>query len=386
MFFTGLFRFRHTAALASASLVLGIAACEEPADIPPGGQASVGGVRVLWRTPLAEGAHLHAPTTDGARFYSEGNRRVEAYALTTGARTWSERPDFRTAPANYLVRDGKVLGVGSRAVALDVSSGREVWQFTPDTTAALAESAADERALYFGTMSHRVYALNHADGSLIWSTDVGPEWQHRGIIRGVSVSGDTVYAGVDQHVTPNGERSIGWIFALERATGRVLWSYQNGTGQDQRYIGSAPRVVGRLLLAVDYPQNTFIAVDRFTGQEVWRTAGIPSYAGADEAPVVSGDTAYAASHDQYVYAMALQTGHVLWKTRMPAGNRALAICGNRLLANYLGLAVLDRQSGQLLGTGLNDYAQNDFPTTGFAVAGNRAFVSGEKAAYGLECP
>jgi outer membrane protein assembly factor BamB len=324
------------------------------------------------------------PATDGERFYAVGNRHLEAYDVASGARAWSERPDFRTAPANYVVRDGRVLAAGSIAVALDVRTGRELWRFTPDTTASFSGSAADQHALYFGTMSHRVYAVSVADGALLWSTDVGPAWTHKGIIRGVSVSGDTVYAGVDQHVTPNGERSIGWIFALDRATGRVLWSYQNGTGADERYIGSAPRVAGRLLLAVDYPQNTFIAVDRFTGREVWRVVGDSRYFGAEEAPVVAGDVAYGASEDRHVYAMRIESGQVLWKTRMPGGNRSVAICGSRLLVNFQGLGVLDRATGEILGMALE--GQQDFPTTGFAVTGNRAFVSGYAAAYGLECP
>jgi outer membrane protein assembly factor BamB len=375
------------ALLACVGLLLWATACKQPAGDPPAGRLpEVGGVQVTWRVPLTEGAALHGPTTDGERFYADGNRHLEAYDVATGARIWSERPEFRTAPANYVVRNGRVLGAGSQAIALDAKTGRELWRFAPDTTASLGEIAADERALYIGTMSHRVYALGHADGTLLWTRDIGPAWEHRGIIRGISVSGDTVYAGVDQHVTPNGERSIGWIFALDRSTGEVLWKYQEGTGEDERYIGSAPRVAGRLLLAVDYPQNTFIAVDRFTGREVWRVRGDDGYFGAEEPPLVAGDTAYAASNDRHVYAMDVQTGRVLWKTRTPASNSGLAVCGTRLLVNYLGLAVLDRRTGQLLGTMLNDYVTYDYPTTGFAVAGEHAFVTGRKAAYGLRCP
>lgn len=376
---------RSARGLLLCAVLLHAAACREPAGGTPGsGQPSVGGVRIAWRVPLSTGASLHGPAADGERFYAVGNRHLEAYDAHTGARAWSERPDFGTAPANYVVRDGRVLGAGSLAIALDARTGRELWRFAPDGSASLGESNADADAFYFGTATRRVYAVRAVDGTRLWSTDAGPEWEHRAIVRGVTVSGDTVYAAVDQFATRNGERSVGWIVALHRASGAVLWRYRNGSGDDQRSIGSAPRVAGRLLLAVDYPRNTFLAVDRFTAQEVWQTPGLPGFAGAEEAPVVAGDVAYGASYDRHVYALDVQTGRVRWKTRTPSGNNGIAVCGSRILVNFLGLGVLDRDTGRLLGTALE--GEQDFPTTGFAVSGNRAFVAGYAAAYGLECP
>jgi hypothetical protein len=47
-----------------------------------------------------------------------------------------------------------------------------------------------------------------------------------------------------------------------------------------------------------------------------------------------------------------------------------------------GLIVIDRRTGQRLGSMFDD---GEFATSGFAVLGARAFVSGNKAMYLLDC-
>jgi hypothetical protein len=69
--------------------------------------------------------------------------------------------------------------------------------------------------------------------------------------------------------------------------------------------------------------------------------------------------------------------------RTPASNHGIAVCGGRVLANYLGIAVLDRSTGTLLG---RMYEDEEFPTSDFAVAGDRAFVVGNDAVYAFPCP
>lgn len=382
--FPGLGRFGGPAPLLLAFLPLCAGGCDPQIQEPGPGGPQAGGVRLVWRTPLTPGpaGPFTRPTTDGKYLYAEAERRLQAFDLRTGRPVWSQPFETRTAPDNVVVRGGRVFAVGEVAVARDATSGRELWRYTLDANASFSASAADDRAFYFGTERHRVYALRVADGSVLWSTDLAPGWEFKGIVRGASVSGDTVYFGMDRYHSPNGNVSSGWIFALDRATGRVLWSYQNGTGSDNRNIYAAPQVAGPLLLAIDHPYNTYIAVDRFTGKEAWRVAGPFGFAGPQESPVLAGGVAYGSSADRFVTAMDAQTGRVLWRTQTPASNRGLAVCGGRVLANYLGVAVLDRTTGALLG---RMYEDEEFPTSDFAVAGDRAFVLGNDAVYAFQC-
>lgn len=321
------------------------------------------------------------PVTDGERVYAIAGGMV-TFSAHTGEIVWTHRL-VRYVPRNPVLRNGRLFAAEQVAFALDAATGRELWRFTPDADGALGESTGDERAFYFGTGTHRVYALDAATGSLLWSTDVGPDWQYTGTVLGVSVSGDTVYAGVRQYNAENGYISTGWIVALDRTTGKELWRYRNGSGNDIRSISAAPTVAGRLLLASDLHGASFFAVDRFTGQEVWRVKGAPGYVGPHESPVAVGDVAYLASNDTYVYAVELQTGRVIWKTKTPASNHAFAVCGERIFVTWQGLSVLDRRTGRTIYQ--SDEETDEWPQSGFAVHGNRVFVLGNRAAYAYRC-
>lgn len=339
-------------------------------------------VRVMWKVPLAGvDRGLHAPATDGRRLYSLGGG-LFAYDVDTGEVAW--RASYsRYMPRGVSESNGRVFLAETAVFAFDGATGRELWRSPVDSAADFGWSAADEHSVYVGTRSHRVYAIDARNGSHRWTVDVGPHWPFGGVISGLAVSGDTVYAAAEQSHAANGHLATGWLFAIERNTGRVLWSYQNGRGDDLRNFITSPTVAGGVLLASDRKGNAVVAVDRFTGREIWRVRGVSGYIGFTDPPVVVNDTVYAASGDTYVYAIDLPTGRVLWRTPTPGANNAVAVCGDYLLANYQGLVVIDRRTGHILQRlfGTNE----EFLTSGFAVAGRRAFVLGNKAAYALSC-
>ncbi|HEU0013599.1 MAG TPA: PQQ-binding-like beta-propeller repeat protein [Longimicrobium sp.] len=338
---------------------------------------------VIWRTPLAVrySTSDQTPAADGERLYAIAGGMV-TFSAHTGEIVWTYSLD-RYIPSNAVLRNGRVFAAENIAFALDAETGAELWRFTPDEQASHGESTADEHAFYFGTWSHRVYALDQATGALLWSTDIGPDWQYTGIVKGVSVSGDTVYAAAREYTAANGYISNGWIVALDRTTGRELWRYRSGNGSQLRSVSSALTVAGRLLLASDLHGSSFFAVDRFTGQEVWRVESAPGFVGPVQAPVAVGDVAYLASNDEYVYAVELQTGRIIWKTHTPASNNAFVVCDDQIFVTWLGLSVLDRRTGRVLYQSPVD--QHDFPTSRFARHGDRVYVLGSAAAYAYRC-
>lgn len=338
---------------------------------------------LIWRTVHEPrfGPADHPPATDGARVYATPGGMV-AYDAATGRIVWTRGLTY-TIPRNVLVRDGRVLAAEGVAFALDAATGADVWRFDHDGHSAFSESAADEHAFYIGTDTHRVYALDQSNGSVFWSTDIGPGWQFKGIVTGLSVSGDTVYASAEQFNAENGYISTGWIFGLNRATGAVIWSFRNGNGTDWRTVFGSPTIAGRLLLASDLRGGSFFAVDRFSGHEVWRVEGPPDKFGPNQAPMVIGTAAYVASADNFVYAVDVQTGKIIWKTKTPASNQGFAVCGDRIFVTWLGLSVLDRRTGRTLYQ--QDEEATEYPTSGFAVHGDRVFVLGNRAAYAYRC-
>ena len=213
--------------------------------------------------------------------------------------------------------------------------------------------------------------------------DVGPEWQYESVVKGISVAGDTVYAAVTQWRAENGYISSGWIVALDKHTGEILWRFSSGSGNEQRSVNSAPTVAGRLLLASDIRGNSFFAVDRFTGKEVWRYTGAPGRFGPSESPEVVEGIGYVASNDQYVYAFEPEAGRILWKTQMPASMGSFAVCKDRIFVNYQYLGVLDRRTGKILARAYED--TSELFTSDFAVHEDRVFIVGDKYIYAFKC-
>jgi outer membrane protein assembly factor BamB len=290
-------------------------------------------------------------------------------------------------PASVSIHQGRVLFAGSYAIALDPASGHELWRYDVGGNASLGVASAHAGGFYFGT-DRFIFGLSVQDGSLLWRTEVGPGWRYRGIVRGVSASGDTVYANVEQYLAENGHLAVGHVFALDRRTGAILWQYTEGDGTDRHWFLNEPVVAGQYILLSDHERNVWVALDRMTGQLRWKTPGDQDrYFGALDAPKVSGDTVYAASADRWVTAMDLRTGAVLWATRLGGSVDAITLCGNRVLAHDMVLHVLDRTTGKLLKVVTEDTpGYSTLLVSKFASDGRHAYVLGNRFAYGYRCP
>lgn len=383
--FHGWGRARALTVAASAILLAPLPGCEEPTGREgPGPRPGPGGLELLFQVSVAGAGNAFVPMSDGHRLYADVDRRIEAFDLNAGTKLWSYRRP-RGGPSALVVRGGRLFFAGDTAVALDAATGRELWRYVLDSTAGLCESDGDGEAFYVGTLQHRVYALRASDGALLWSRDLGPDWPYKGTVRGMTVSGDTVYAAVEHETGVNGHIGTGDLFALDRRTGAVLWVYRNGDGTRLDIYQSAGRVAGRLILLTANWENEYIAVDRFTGQEVWRAHGEDPYFAMDEAPEIGGERAYFASHDQHAVALDLTSGRVLWRTRVGTGGNYVAVCGGRILVQDLGMSVLDL-SGRLLGRGYSSSDGNESLHTDFVVVGNRAYVFGVSNLYAFRCP
>jgi outer membrane protein assembly factor BamB len=373
--------------LSAAALLVGAAcgACTDGGVTPKPGPATHAGVEESFRKPVKAEFRSQLPSIDAERIYADyAGGPIVALSRATGDEIWRYVRPFG-GPANVSIHQDRVLFAGSYAIALDPASGHEVWRYDVGGNASLGVASAHAGGFYFGT-DRFIYGLSVQDGSLLWRTEVGPGWKYRGIVRGVSASGDTVYANVEQYLAENGHLAVGHVFALDRRTGAILWKYTEGDGTDRHWFLNEPVVAGRYILLSDHERNVWIALDRMTGQLRWKMPGDQDrYFGALDAPKVSGDTVYAASADQWVTAMDLPTGTVLWSTRLGGSVDAITLCGNRVLAHDLELNVLDRTTGKLLET-VDNGPSGTLLVSKFASDGRHAYVLGNRFAYGYRCP
>ena len=207
------------------------------------------------------------PVVDGGHVYFTAKGRLYALDALKGELRWQVMPGThaRSSPA---AADGIVyVGGGERDVyALDGASGEEIWRFTTngriDTRPAVAEGV-----VYVNTYSYsydgdgRLYALDAASGAQLWSSGIsGMDWNPVVSGGGVYVSG---YSGLyafdaasgeplpNYPVRPGDSSALavaegvvyaGKLYALDGASGEVLWKHVIEEDMYDSYIGGPPAV------------------------------------------------------------------------------------------------------------------------------------------------
>ncbi len=348
------------------------------------GLGSDDSVEVAWSGELPSGgmSWIGVPAVLGGQVIAEYGTGLRAWNLETGEVLWTRplRTGVTLNSRNIVAADGRAFAAGGDSVyAVDASTGARLWAFLPDDQAALGETGVDDQSVYVGTRSHRVYALDVATGQMRWSVDIGAGWTNFGIVMGVASSGDTVYVAATEDLNASGGLRRGHVVALNRSNGAELWRYI--TPNDRSDVVGAPRPAGRFLLASDHYGGSFFALDRFTGQQVWRvlTDGI----GPSRSPLLRGQVAYVGANDRYVYAVDVNTGRVRWRTDTGGSVAGFALCGDMILAQNVELHALALNNGEEVGALF--VAEDEFLWSDFAAEDRRAFVVGNSAVYGLRC-
>ncbi|MDZ7816449.1 MAG: PQQ-binding-like beta-propeller repeat protein [Planctomycetota bacterium] len=250
--------------------------------------------------------------------------------------------------------------------ALDLAAKQERWfKVTngPITAPPAVGSVEDIPVVFFGSSDRSVYAHLAYDGTLLWSRELVEPTPTIGqsIVCAPLVQGDTLYVtcfSYDRSFARNDQR--GWLFALKKDTGRLLWKVEVSQGPvssptgayvDGKYTVFVAARKG-LLSAIDVSQTeparlwefqmphevmgspavlegdrpmlflgskfgNIIALDARTGERIWKrmagnwidnTACIGEIGGE---PVV-----FVGSHDYNVYAFKAIDGEFIWRRHL----------------------------------------------------------------------
>jgi outer membrane protein assembly factor BamB len=193
------------------------------------------------------------------------------------------------APA---VVSGRVfVGTNAGLQAVSTLNGSKLWTALPSTS-FYASPAVIAGRLYIGDGSNpKMYALNAATGAVLWSQSTGGVFDSSPV-----VVGSLVYAG----------GMDGTIYAFATSTGKIAWTYTTGDS-----IDSSPAVVNGVLY-VGSRDNSIYALNALTGALIWTyQTGF-----AVESPVaVSNGVVYVGSDDDNIYAInaaGSNKGALLW--------------------------------------------------------------------------
>lgn len=196
--------------------------------------------------------------------------------------------------------------------AINVSTGREVWNHTGVCSGSTTSSLAD--LVYVGSgsgeMDAMLLALNGSDGHQLWTCPIGDliDWSSSPAL---SASQEVIYVGSRDNR----------LYAVNASNGQQLWNYTT----DARIACPSP-VLNRaqdVVYLASWDHRVY-SLSASHGDQLWNyTTG----AGVNIAPVLSpqDDVIYIASADHNLYCLNASSGGEVWRYTMELVMQSLAL-------------------------------------------------------------
>ncbi len=299
-------------------------------------------------TPSSPGLYILA-TQD---FHAETSQ-VMKVDKDTGAILWHHDIGLSEA-MSVIVDDNIVFGTSgdpgayggnggnhSYVYALDAQTGSLRWRTalaarvvntnlgsSPYNLGVLGQLTFANGVIYVGNAGGQLFALNGADGALLWTYDA----HAADLVNGTaySISRVAVANGVTYGATYNK------LYALDTKTGKALWT----SAIDPGYTLNSPQIVnGTIYIAAGIlsthtgstsGKSSVYAFSADHGQQLWRTDG---FTWMDFSPLtVANGMVYVADYYYGVYGLDASNGHIQWKHGI-GGSSQPVVANNVLYVN-----------------------------------------------------
>ena len=273
----------------------------------------------VWRKKIGRGNQkyerlISGPVAGNGMVFAVDTRgSVTAVTLDTGRELWQtelddpdERSDVGFGGGAALFGDKLYVTSGfGFVVALEASTGRELWRYKGDVPFRGAPTAAADR-IFAVTHDNQMIALNPETGELIW--------EQVGIAESAGMLGaaSPAYDGA----TLVTALSSGELIALRGTNGRILW--QDALKSSRRLtplatltdIDGNPVISGGRAYAISHA-GRMVAIDMRSGERSWEAdiAGVST-------PWVAGSYAYVTTVDGQIACVMLASGRIRWVTQL----------------------------------------------------------------------
>lgn len=228
----------------------------------------------------------------------------------------------------------------NQLLALDSQTGQEIWHFSVEMGVWSSPVIVDG-VVYFGSYDGHLYAVNSQTGQEIWRFKAD-----NSITSSPAVVGDTIYfgSGCFQCTLFSTEKSGDFLYAVDRQTGQELWRFKT-----EGYVESSVTVVDGVVYFGSNDRYLY-AVDSHSGQMKWQ---LKTFGRITSSPAVTDERVYITSHDRNLYAVDRHTGQEIWRftTDWPISSSPVVAAG----VVYFGgsgsngpLYAIDNQTGQEL--------------------------------------
>jgi outer membrane protein assembly factor BamB len=233
-------------------------------------------------------------------------------------------------PAIDPVHGRIFVGSSDRGLyALRAGDGATQWRF--ETLGVVqCEPLYDPQydVVYFGSHDGALYAVRARDGTLLWRFSSGAEVSRRPVIGGPNRSILFMANGADQ------------LFALERATGKQLWTVHRTPALGMEIAAHAGPAFDGEAVYMAYSDGHVAAYDGKDGAERWAPVDLsaeaeqtlgnaPRYLDVDTTPLIgelpSGRVIYVASYAGGVFALDAKSGSRVWMNDKAIGATELLL-------------------------------------------------------------
>jgi len=216
-------------------MAIGLDSCkpapEAAAALVPDGKVDAARLAHLAAEP---GQWLTSGRDSGKTHYSPLDLINEQNAGRLGFAWQYETGTARGMEATPIVADGVLYtsGVAGRVYALDAATGKQLWKFEPQVNGKVNRGACCDMVnrgvavwrgrVYVAAFDGVLYALNAADGKVIWQADTIDDKQ-----RGYSVTGAPEVAGKVVVIGNGGAEfdARGYFTAYDLETGKQAWRF-----------------------------------------------------------------------------------------------------------------------------------------------------------------
>ncbi|WP_372013436.1 outer membrane protein assembly factor BamB [Pseudoxanthomonas sp. 10H] len=249
----------------------------------------------------------------------------------------------RQGPA---VLDGRVFAAAAedRLTALDLQTGKQVWQFRGEKDDALRLSGgpgAGDGLVVVGSLAGDVIALDAGTGSERWRAKVTSE-----VIAAPLVAQGTVYV----------RSNDGRITAFDASTGERRWFSEHELPA-LTVRGNAPLAWAPGVLFSGNDDGTLSALALQDGRQLWQqTIGTPDgrtelerMADVDSAPLIDGTQLFVSSFKNRTVAIDGPTGRPMWQSEHGGiGGMGVASSGLAVSSPAGTVYLLDKSNGAAL--------------------------------------
>lgn len=279
-------------------------------------------VQTEWtRNDLAKDRIVAAPLqVDGVAYVATADNQLLALDAESGNELWRFTADFSIwAQPTYYEGTLFVASLDRHLYAVNAADGSEKWAV--ELSGAMSAQPIvnpDENLVYAASYDREVHALDIDTGSEVWSVPAS-DW----VWSAPALADGTLYFG----------DSSGNVFAVDAANGDVLWesgvhtmnvvtgANQNPPAQIKGAIQASPVVQDGVVYVASLgneqsEEGLLVALDAADGAELWQaTTPAPLFS----TPVIVGDTIIVALQSEVgiLQGYKLETGDLDWSYQPP---------------------------------------------------------------------